>query len=78
MSLKQDNGNYYRDKNAARFPEYALEPAVESIFQTNPLFDTSSIDVFACGSTLGDRLRFCMGKSEHFSVTILPDLTQGR
>lgn len=60
--LDEDNpdGTYYRDLNAAYFPSYPMEPAVCSIFeaQADREFDPTSINVFGCGSTLGNLLRF--------------------
>ncbi|KAF2637376.1 hypothetical protein P280DRAFT_472091 [Massarina eburnea CBS 473.64] len=56
--LQEDSGQYYRDPNAARFPEYPTEPAVHAIFQTNPDFTTSDVDIFGCGSTMGNLMRF--------------------
>lgn len=54
------NGTYYRDPNAAYFPSYPMEPVVRSIFesQIDHDFDPTAIDVFGCGSTLGNLLRF--------------------
>ena len=68
--LSPDSGDYYRDENAARFPDYSMEPAVKSIFQMNPSFDPSKVDIFGCGSTLGDILRFSMGIPQPFSFTV--------
>lgn len=68
--ISPDHGLYYRDENAARFPQYPMEPAARSIFHLNPNFDTSKIRIFACGSTLGDLLRFSLGKGEAFSFTV--------
>ncbi|KAH0562482.1 hypothetical protein GP486_002828 [Trichoglossum hirsutum] len=56
--LKEDSGEYFRDPNAARFPNYPTEPAVHAIFSQQPDFSASSIDIFACGSTMGNLLRF--------------------
>ncbi|KAH7122785.1 hypothetical protein B0J11DRAFT_616147 [Dendryphion nanum] len=56
--LKADSGNYFRDPNAARFPRYPTEPAVRTLLQAEPEFSLSSVDVFACGSTMGSLLRF--------------------
>lgn len=68
--LRPDSGNYYRDENAARFPEHPMEPAVKSIFHLTPSFDSSKIEVFACGSTLGDLLRYSLGRAQPFSFTV--------
>jgi hypothetical protein len=35
-----------------------MEPVVRSIFEANPNLDTQDIDVFGCGSTFGNLLRF--------------------
>ncbi|KAE9979740.1 hypothetical protein EG327_006903 [Venturia inaequalis] len=60
--LAEDNpdGTYYRDPNAAYFPSYPMEPVVRSIFESHIEhdFDPTTIDIFGCGSTLGNLLRF--------------------
>ncbi|KAF2189156.1 hypothetical protein K469DRAFT_683604 [Zopfia rhizophila CBS 207.26] len=56
--LKEDKGEYFRDPNAARFPRYPTEPAVQAILKSDTDFPTLSIDIFACGSTMGNLLRF--------------------
>ncbi|ORY15669.1 hypothetical protein BCR34DRAFT_477418 [Clohesyomyces aquaticus] len=73
--LDEDHGKYYRDPNAARFPIYPTEPAVQALLNTEPDFDTSSVDVFACGSTLGNLLRFVrsIDKPFRFSVEAIGD-----
>lgn len=58
VQLKQDGGDFFRDENAARYPSYPTEPAVQAILRSDPAFPTSSIDIFACGSTMGNLLRF--------------------
>ena len=68
--IRPDNGTYFRDENAARFPNHPMEPAVRSILHINPKFDPSAIEVFACGSTLGDIVRFSLGKGQAFSFTV--------
>ncbi|KAF2260256.1 hypothetical protein CC78DRAFT_562292 [Lojkania enalia] len=64
---------YYRDPNAARFPSHPTEPAVEALLKTDPEFHTSVIDIFACGSTLGNLLRFVrsLDKSFRFDVEVI-------
>ncbi|KAL3417065.1 geranylgeranyl pyrophosphate synthetase [Phlyctema vagabunda] len=52
------NGTYYRDPNAAYFPSYPMEPVVRSIFEARPDFNAQEVNVFGCGSTLGNLLRF--------------------
>jgi hypothetical protein len=55
--LKQDKGQFFRDENAARFPKHPMEPAVCAVLEEEPHFDGDEVDVFACGSTLGNLLR---------------------
>ncbi|KAK7510213.1 uncharacterized protein IWZ02DRAFT_427691 [Phyllosticta citriasiana] len=56
--LQEDAGVYFRDSNAARYPKHPTEPAVRAIFAMNPHFPSEKVDIFACGSTLGNLLRF--------------------
>ncbi|KAI9865070.1 MAG: hypothetical protein M1813_002388 [Trichoglossum hirsutum] len=56
--LKEDSGKYFRDPNAARFPKHPTEPAVKAIFSQHSDFSAPSVDIFACGSTMGNLLRF--------------------
>ncbi|EEY22940.1 conserved hypothetical protein [Verticillium alfalfae VaMs.102] len=62
--LKEDSGVFYRDRNASRLPLHPMEPAIESILLTRPSFavvSSTPIDIVACGSTLGNLLRFTSG-----------------
>lgn len=56
--LKQDSGDVYRDKNAARYSKHPYEPAIRATFAIQPHFQSEKIDVVACGSTVGNLLRF--------------------
>lgn len=72
--LPEDSGNYYRDPNAARYPEYPVAPAVKAIVKSTS--DTPvDADLFACGSTLGNLLRFARGidKAFRFSIEVIGD-----
>ncbi|KAF2493866.1 hypothetical protein BU16DRAFT_464533 [Lophium mytilinum] len=71
--LDEDKGVYYRDPNAARFPSYPTEPAIQAVFKEHPEFQTTDVDIFACGSTLGNLLRFASGvdKPFRFSVEVI-------
>ncbi|PSN66895.1 hypothetical protein BS50DRAFT_600499 [Corynespora cassiicola Philippines] len=73
QQLKEDSGEYYRDPNAARAPQFPTEPAVRAIMTSNPDFETSEVDVFACGSTLGNLLRFVrsIDKAFRFHVQLV-------
>lgn len=68
--MKEDSGDYFRDPNSARFPSYPTEPAVQAIFRIDPRYPTSSINIFACGSTLGNLLRFVRGVDKPFRFTV--------
>ncbi|KAF2471115.1 uncharacterized protein BDR25DRAFT_325386 [Lindgomyces ingoldianus] len=71
--LNEDRGNYFRDPNAARFPEYPTEPSIQALFTYKPEFPTSSVDLFACGSTMGNLLRFVrsIDKPFRFGVEVV-------
>lgn len=47
-----------------------MAPVVHAILDTNPDFHTGSIDLFACGSTLGNLLRFVRGMDKPFRFNI--------
>ncbi|KAK6496367.1 hypothetical protein TWF481_002392 [Arthrobotrys musiformis] len=68
--LEKDTGDFYRDPNAARFPSYPIQPAVQAMFRVGAAFSTSNIDVFACGSTLGNLLRFARHDDTPFRFTV--------
>ncbi|KAH6625604.1 hypothetical protein C7974DRAFT_472936 [Boeremia exigua] len=67
--LPEDSGSYYRDPNAARYPEYPIAPAVQAVMDAT---DDAPIDadVFACGSTLGNLLRFTRGMDRAFRFNV--------
>lgn len=74
VQLSEDSGTYYRDRNAAGYPKYPLEPAVQSIL-TLEADDTDTtprgtIDLFACGTTLGNLLRFVRGTASPFRMLV--------
>ncbi|KAF2649461.1 hypothetical protein K491DRAFT_610725 [Lophiostoma macrostomum CBS 122681] len=68
--LPQDSGPYFRDPNAARFPSYPMEPVIQSTFAEDPDFAASDVDIFACGSTLGNLLRFVRGIEKPFRFNV--------
>ncbi|KAK0613522.1 hypothetical protein B0T14DRAFT_436537 [Immersiella caudata] len=61
--LRQDDGTYFRDKNAAQYPKHPIEPGVVACLNTNPSLPTE-IDIMACSSTLGNLLRFVRGSGQ--------------
>ncbi|KPM34615.1 hypothetical protein AK830_g11961 [Neonectria ditissima] len=60
--LKWDAGTYYRDVNAASYPDHPMEPAVVSIMKMNP--EPIPVNIVACGNTIGNLLRFSRGPEE--------------
>ncbi|KAF2112086.1 hypothetical protein BDV96DRAFT_498594 [Lophiotrema nucula] len=68
--LAEDKGDFFRDPNGARYPTHPAEPAVKAILELNPNYDTSMIDIVACGSTLGHILRFARGVDRPFRLTL--------
>jgi hypothetical protein len=68
--LLEDSGQYYRDPNAARYPEYPIAPVVQSVLNMHPDFPTADIDIVACGSTLGNLLRFARGQDKSFRFAV--------
>ncbi|KAJ8119009.1 hypothetical protein OPT61_g112 [Boeremia exigua] len=72
--LPEDSGSYYRDTNAARYPDFPVAPAVQAILDTATEAPFEA-DIFACGSTLGNLLRFTRGidKAFRFNVEIIGD-----
>ncbi|RDH26912.1 hypothetical protein BDQ94DRAFT_176052 [Aspergillus welwitschiae] len=68
--LSEDSGLYFRDQNAARYPSYPMEPMVQAIFASKPGFLLQDIDIVACGSTLGNLLRFVRGEGKPFRTLI--------
>ncbi|ESZ94906.1 hypothetical protein SBOR_4698 [Sclerotinia borealis F-4128] len=73
--LPADSGSVYRDLNVARYPDYPLEPAVRSILALEPDFDLQAVDLVACGSTMGNLLRFAgsLEKSFRFDAELVGD-----
>ncbi len=61
--LKEDSGSYFRDKNAARYPSHPLEPAIVAALAADPALP-AQVDIFACGSTVGNLLRFARGQEK--------------
>jgi hypothetical protein len=68
--LKEDSGQYFRDPNAAKYPDYPMAPVVHAVVEADPEFDAASTDLFACGSTLGNLLRFARGIDKAFRFNI--------
>jgi len=67
--LREDAGQYYRDKNAARYPKYPIEPAIAAVLNIAPAL-RFGLDLVACGSTLGNLLRFIRGQDRPFRILV--------
>lgn len=72
--LKEDRGVYYRDINAASYPDHPLEPTVEAIMRMTTdsasKNDKMQIDILGCASTLGNLLQFAMGAPKDFRILV--------
>ena len=68
--LQPDKEPVYRDINAARYSSYPLEPAVRSVLSTKPQSEIPLVDVFGCGSTLGNLLRCARSQSKPFRFDV--------
>lgn len=64
--LDSDKGDFFRDPNAARFPNYPIEPAVRAVLKQNSQFSTKDIDLFTCASALGNLSRYVRGVDREF------------
>ncbi|KAF4948839.1 hypothetical protein FSARC_13633 [Fusarium sarcochroum] len=70
--LTGDSGEYYRDVNAASYPKHPLEPTIVSVTKMNP--NPIPVNIVACGSTIGNLLRFARGVDLDRSFRILVEL----
>ncbi|OAL54056.1 hypothetical protein IQ07DRAFT_668319 [Pyrenochaeta sp. DS3sAY3a] len=68
--LRRDSGEYFRDPNTARYPDYPTAPGVQAVLDTNSEFLSTEVDLFACGSTLGSLLRFVRGMDKAFRFNV--------
>lgn len=68
--LSQDSGKYFRDQNAARYSKHPLEPAVRAVLAEGTPSLGDEIRVFACGSTLGNLLRFVREQAKPFRLRV--------
>ncbi|KAK5988190.1 hypothetical protein PT974_12330 [Cladobotryum mycophilum] len=68
--LDQDRGTYYRDKNAAAYNEHPMEAALVSVMKMHPEPTDLGVDIVACGSTIGNLLRFIRGEEKPFRMLV--------
>lgn len=72
--LKPDDGQYFRDANAAHHPKHPMEPTILAVLVQNA-HEARETDVVACGSTLGNLLRFIRGEDKQFRFLV--ELVEG-
>ncbi len=70
QQLEEDSGSYFRDINAVHYPQHPIEPAVRSVLAQAPDLATDEVDVFACGSTMGNLLRFARKSAKPFQLIV--------
>ncbi|KAH7026128.1 geranylgeranyl pyrophosphate synthetase [Microdochium trichocladiopsis] len=69
--LQPDGGQYFRDRNAARFPQHPLEPAVLAALNLDSQLNIDEgIDVVLCASTFGNLARFARGGDKAFRMLV--------
>lgn len=68
-ALRQDSGDYYRDKNAYRYPSHLMESTVLAALTLNPHLP-ADIDIVACYSSLGNLVRFILDKDKSFRILV--------
>ncbi|PGH13980.1 hypothetical protein AJ80_06120 [Polytolypa hystricis UAMH7299] len=56
--LKEDDGEYFRDINAARWPRRPMEPAIRALLEMQPDFATEDINIVTCATTIGNLDKF--------------------
>lgn len=70
--LQEDADEYYRDINAAKYPAHPMEPAVKSVLDSALVTDHNEIDIFGCGSTFGNLMRFARQENKAFRMLVEP------
>ncbi|KAB5582270.1 hypothetical protein GE09DRAFT_262617 [Coniochaeta sp. 2T2.1] len=68
--LPQDSGDYFRDKNAARYPAHLMEATVLAALSLRPDLRAADVDVVACYSSLGNLVRFVLGRDKSFRILV--------
>lgn len=69
--LPEDSGEYFRDRNAARYPKHPMEPAVIAALKESPeSCGSAAVDLVACSSSLGNLLRFVRGDERPFRILV--------
>jgi hypothetical protein len=70
---KGDSKQYFRNPNAAKYPDYPTASVLRTVIEADPEFDAASTNLFACRNTLGNLLRFAHGidKAFHFNAKVI-------
>ncbi|KAJ4366236.1 hypothetical protein N0V83_007872 [Neocucurbitaria cava] len=69
QKLKEDSGQYFRDLNAAKYPDFPMAPVAHAVLASDD-FRPANVNLFACGSTLGNLLRFVRGMDKAFRFNV--------
>lgn len=67
--LQPDVGEFFRDPNAAHYPKHPIEPGVLAVLAMDRKA-SRDVDVVACGSTIGNLLRFISGEDKQFRILV--------
>ncbi|KAF8439572.1 hypothetical protein BGX38DRAFT_1273346 [Terfezia claveryi] len=71
ISIKPDRGRTFVDQNGSRYPTSPLEPMLQAVLASNPLFDFNKIDIITDRSNLRQLLQFASGKSHrNFEIAV--------
>ncbi|KAH8646474.1 hypothetical protein BGZ60DRAFT_391872 [Tricladium varicosporioides] len=67
--LREDQGDFFRDRNAAQYPQHPMEPAIVAGIHANSNL-ARDIHIVACSSTLGNLLRFVRRQEKSFRILV--------
>ncbi|KAK6411818.1 hypothetical protein LTR95_018043 [Oleoguttula sp. CCFEE 5521] len=70
FQLLEDSGHFFRDINAAQYPKHPIDPAVRAVLAQTPALEADRVDLFACGSTMGNLLRFARRDDKEFRFVV--------
>lgn len=79
QTLKKDSGFVYIAQNAARHPDYPIEPLFRSLFIEHPTFNLQNVDVITDRNNIRKLLQFVQPKQSSYtleSFTINAEVTQ--
>ncbi|OIW23055.1 hypothetical protein CONLIGDRAFT_563280, partial [Coniochaeta ligniaria NRRL 30616] len=67
--LAQDSNDHFRDKNASKYPSHPMESTVLAALSHDPNLP-AELDIVACYSSLGNLVRFVLGKDKSFRILV--------